>query len=107
MAIVRDKWTSSITITGADGSELTIDRCTFEMSEEAPPEPKPSAPAGSFEATFTATNVYYSPAFRHMLGMHTEPRNLGRSARQREYRRSNSLARYYGQRWGETGLLEG
>ena len=106
MAVIRDKWTSSITITSVDGSELTLDRCAFEVSEEAPPEPKPSAPAGSFEFTLTATDVYYSRAFRHMLGMHTEPRNLGRSARQQDYRRGNSLARYYGRMYGETGLLE-
>jgi len=116
MAVTRDKFSSSLTITDADGAELTLDGCTFEMSEvvtlPSGEERIAALPPESLEMAFTVEfdtshQPHWSGRARHLWGLHTEPRNLGRSARQQDYRRGNSLARYYGRMYGETGLLSG
>ena len=102
-----------VTITSADGSRMTLNGCSFEMSEVViqPPQKDdgatiPFETPKTLEVVFTAATVRMTGAFRHMMGLHSMPRRMGRSARQQEFRRRNSLARYYGRIFGEPGLSQ-
>ena len=94
----------SITITDAEGREITLEDCGVRFDSEGFQHQwatavvtEPAAfPTVTMEATTSVSMSHFwmSRGFRHTMGLHTPPRRLGRTEAERAYRLSDSERRH-------------